>query len=210
MDEGIHLPAPLQHHEEEHVHLSVVDKADRVLKYYQEKMPGEYTNCSSLFEAAKNLYKEVSNNANKGKLKVYDGTLKLEDFDRDLNGLLGRQQPKWDELKKKEAVMRERLQFYYQPVHEAELHVRDARGDGTANDAQRELARVYARRLKRDFHDAKAELDELTSWPNGLLSQIDLLHKRAETEARDVLDRLRKREGAHVKVPAVVLKMVGA
>jgi hypothetical protein len=209
MDEGIHLPTPLQHHEE-HIHLSVVDKAERALKYYQEKIPDEYTNCSSLYEAAKDLYKEVNNNINGGKLKVYDGTLTLNDFDRDLNGLLGRQRPKWDELKKKEAVMRERLQFFYQPVHDAEMHVRDARGDGSSNDAQRELARVYAHRLKRNFHDAKSELDELTSWPNGLLTQIDLLHKRAETEAHEILDRLRKREKAAIKVPAVVLKMIGA
>jgi hypothetical protein len=90
------------------------------------------------------------------------------------------------------------------------MHVRDARGDGSSNDAQRELARVYAHRLKRNFHDAKSELDELTSWPNGLLTQIDLLHKRAETEAHEILDRLRKREKAAIKVPAVVLKMIGA
>jgi hypothetical protein len=212
MDEGIHLPAPLRHELEDHmhIHLNVVDEADEALKKFQEMMSDAYTDCSSLQEAAKDLYKEVFHNINGGKLKVYQGTLALDQFDRDLTALLGKQQPKWDQLKAKEAIMRTRLQKMYEPIHAAELHVRDAKGDGKSNEPQKELAKVYSHRLKRNFHDAKVEYDELMGFPDGLLTQIDLLHKRAETESREIIEKLRKREKAVFKVPAVLYKMVGA
>lgn len=209
MDEGIHLPSPFRHEEPHHRHLGVIDKADKAIETFKELMPDAYTDCSSLYEAAKDMYKEVFHNINGGKLKVYEGSLSIDQFDRDLQGLLKQQEPKWQKLKEKEVVMRKRVEEIYHPIHLVEMHVRDARGDGT-NEAQREVVKACNHRLRRNFHDAKAEYDALCSYPDGLLTQIDLIHKRAETEAHAIIDKLRKRETAVFKVPAVLHKIVGA
>jgi hypothetical protein len=203
MDVGIHLPSPLRHEEPSHRHLEVLDKADKTIETFKQLMPDAYTDCSCLYETAKALYKEVFHNINGGKLKVYQGSLSVDQFERDLQGLLKQQELKWHQLKTGEVAMRKRVDDLYQPVREVEHHVRDARGDGT-NDAQREVIHAC------NFHDAKAEYDALCGYPDGLLTQIDLLHTRAKTEARAIIDKLRKRETAVFKVPAALRKMIGA
>jgi hypothetical protein len=208
MDEGIHLPSPLRHDEPRHPHLAVLDKADAAIETFKERMPDAYTDCSSLYETAKTLYKEVYHNINAGKLKVHQGSLSVDQFEHDLQGLLKCQDPKWKHLKSQEAIMRKRVEDLYQPIHSVELHVRDARGDGS-NDAQKEVVKACNHRLARNFHDAKAEYDALCRYPDGLLSQIELLQKRAEKEAGEIIDKLRKRETSVFKVPALLHKMVG-
>lgn len=209
MDEGIHLPAPLQHHEDPHLHLNVVDTADSAVKEFKDKISDYYVDCSCLYEAAKKVYKEVNHNVNGGKLKVFQSELTLDQFDKDLHRLLHQQEAKWEKLKSEEAVMRKRMQALYQPVHDVELHVKDAKGDGS-NAQQKELNRVFNLRLKRDFHDAKAGYDELCGYPDGLLTQIELLRKRTVSEVDEMVDKLRKRESSVFKVPAVLHKMIGA
>jgi hypothetical protein len=209
MDEGIHLPSPLRHEEPSHRHLEVLDKADKAIETFKQLMPDAYTDCSCLYETAKEMYKEVFHNINGGKLKVYQGSLSVDQFERDLQGLLKQQEIKWHQLKAREVVMRKRVDDMYHPVREVEHHVRDARGDGS-NEAQREVIHACNHRLRRNFHDAKAEYDALCRYPDGLLSQVELLRKRARTEARDIVDKLRKRETSAFKVPALLHKMIGA
>jgi hypothetical protein len=217
MDTGIHLPPSLVSPETPtEVRPDILQEADQVLKTFRQALPEEYTRCSSLYESAKDLYKDVCHHLVSGKLKVQHGEWTVDELEGKMTELAQKQESCWNTLFSGEQIMRKRVEALYEPVKEMEQKVKNARGEmGAApwNDhptaEQSAVRKAYSHCLKTTFHDAKVEFDAITSYPDGLLTQVALLHKHGDTETSESIKQLRKREHSHFKIPNILHK-VGA
>lgn len=216
MDQGIHIPNEFKVTERSIDTEQVLEDADQALCDFKRLIEHEYNHASSLYEGAKNLYEQLHGDLMGDKQRVLRGEWTVDDMDEAIHKLLSKQGTVWDKLKLAGEEIRAKLDAAYSKVKAAEEAVKCARGEGChvawlnmPTTVQAKVRRVYARKLKQNFADAKSEYASMCAFPDGMLTQIELLRQRALSDATDMMEKLHKRNPGHdrkilgLKVPVI-------
>ena len=142
-------------------------------------MEETYPEASSLYETAKWLWQDV-----------HDLRAKQQAGDAQVAALYKQQAEKWTKLEIDAAEMQDLITNKYASVAGAEEHIKKARGSGASRAVfgfptpdQKGSRYVFDKKFKYKFHDAKSEISMICDFPDGMLTQIRLLHKATQTMA---------------------------
>lgn len=212
MDTGFHLPSFLKTKEMETTKTEepeLCKEARKLLEDFScEMRTGKtYTDCSSLYEGAKNLYEEVHFHLTAGKVKVMNKEWTVDELDENLMDVMKKHEPVWERLLLAEKELRAKIDDDYKKVTEMEEKLKHARGYDDKNHhhtawmflptlEQNAIRKTYHCKLKPEFESAKMDHELLCGYPDGYLTQISLLRKRATMEAADKIEKLRGIETA--------------
>lgn len=166
---------------------AAVEDAENELHKYKVLAKEVKEEAYTLYKAAKDLVKEVIYQREHGKEEVTRGAWSNEEYDQSRKNLAQKQEKPWEVLKTKAEALAQKIEGPYKLVTYAQEHVYRARGDrinagifGTLSNDQKEVRKIYDNKLKFKFDEAAAAHSELVSYPDGLLTQVHLLHKRAK------------------------------
>jgi hypothetical protein len=165
---------------------AAIAEAEKELQEFKALARGMDKEATDLVKAAKDLVREVAYQREHGKEQVEKGAWSKEEFDQSLKNLTKKQEQPWENLKAKADALAQKVGGPYKMVTYVKEHVLRARGDGvntgvfgTLSSDQKEVRRVYDNKLKFSFDEAAALYAGLVSYPDGLLTQVHLLQKRA-------------------------------
>ncbi|CAB9502219.1 expressed unknown protein [Seminavis robusta] len=161
----------------------VIEDAEQKLGDFNVTLKSLSVEAKELHAAARDLVKEALFNHEEGHKKVTKSEWTDEQYEQSLQNLAARQSKPWETLKTKAEEMRVKLEGPYKLVVASKNScTRAARGSwlGFATYDQKELRRVLDHKLKLEFEDAALAYASLTDYPDGLLTQVELLFKKAQ------------------------------
>lgn len=180
---------------------NVLIRAQLVLDNFQKAMQSEYDLAADMNETAKKLYKDLHYKINNGKLRVEHGELTVDEFETLAEALWEQQSTLWSRFMDKAVEEKGKVEAIYQPVRDIEClfkpRKRDEGNEGwmaLPPSEQEAVRKAYHHGWKRNFHDAKAEVDALISYPDGYFTQIELLYRKASRKKSDAFENLRVRK----------------
>jgi len=178
--------APALPHKEATYGQAAIDDAEKTLSDFKALSKEMTAQGTALHKAAKDLLGEVKFNIEEGMKKVEKAEWSGADYTSSRANLRGKQFSAWDNLQKNADAVRAKLEGPYKRVLASKENILRARGDGITGGVlgsltkdQKQVRKVYDNKLKHGFEDAIAAHDGLVSYPDGLLTQIPLLNKRA-------------------------------
>ena len=201
MDVGIHLPKSVENVYRDEYELAkrieVIRDARQELQGFKNFMKNEYPKASSLYESAKNLYEEIQAHWTHGKHMVHKGEWAVAQFDQDMNNLASHQKMTWDKLSEAAIEQEKLVRDEYRKVQDLEAKVIHERGEGShvawmglPTKEQQIVRKVYSHELRHNFSDAKREVESLIGFPDGILTKILTLRRRANEETAKLSQKL--------------------
>jgi len=178
----------------------VLDQADRTLSQFKASFEEAFEVSNTLFRSAKTMYEHVREVLDQGKLRVVKGEWTVEQLDEHMKGLLQRQAEGWTKLINGAEKEKKKVNEIFQPVKDAELAVKHARGEGAnvawlgyLTEDQAKVRKAYHEKLVKNFADAKVEYQSVCGYPDGLLVRIPQLKHGVETEVATIIEKLSRR-----------------
>ena len=152
-----------------------------------KKLSKEITSeVTDLHKAAKDLVKEAMYNCEQGQLKVNKAEWSGPEFSNCKANLLKKQEKPWETLEVKANELKSKMDGHYKLVLVSKENMLRARGDsvtggllGSLTPDQKLARKVYDNKLRHAFDEAAAAHAAVSSYPDGMVTNIPLLRKRA-------------------------------
>lgn len=174
--------APALPHKEATHGQTAIDDAEKSLSDFKKLSKDITAEATELHKAAKDLVKEVLFNCEQGQTKV-----SKEEWSNCKANLIQKQEKPWETLENKANALKAKFDGHYKLVLASKENCVRARGDsvtggllGSATPDQKLARKVYDNKLRHGFDDAAAAHAAVCSFPDGLVTQIPLLKKKAD------------------------------
>lgn len=185
----------------------VLKEADQALDEFAKAMKDDFSPlASSMHDAAKKLYSQVSRHWTEDKRHLAMHEWDSSDLIKDLLVLQNKQEPLWEKLLTDAHELQTRVDRAFEKVQKADKAVvaacaykgpRSSWG-GFATPEMEVIRRYHAKKLSHNMHDLKIKYDDICGYPDGSLTRIKALHRRALEETQMLIDKTAKKEkGRH-------------
>ena len=184
----LHPTAPALPHKEATHGQAAIDDAEKTLSDFKKISKELNEEATKLHKAAKDLVREVLYNIEQGQAKVNKAEWSGPEFSACKQNVLQKQEKAWDALEANGNAVKDKLEGPYKFVLASKDNIVRARGDsvtgglfGSVSADQKQVRKIFDHKLKHGFEDAAAAHAAITSYPDGLVTQIHLLRKQALT-----------------------------
>lgn len=178
--------APALPHKEATHGQAAIDEAEKTLSDFKKLSKEIITEVTELHEAAKDLVKEVMYNCEQGQAKVNKAEWSDPEFSNCKSNLAQKQEKPWETLEAKATGLKSKMDGHYKLVLASKENMLRARGDsvtggwlGSATPDQKLARKVYDNKLRHGFDEAAAAHAAVSAYPDGMVTHIPLLRKRA-------------------------------
>ena len=180
----------------------VIQDCDAVLEAFAKHIASEYNEGKENFATAKKMYQDVKYHIDHNMAELQKKACKVEDAQRDLQDLMKKQDPLWEQFSAKAEAQKARVEQEYAKVKEAEEAVNQARGVnnpfnrawGTFPTEDQEMIRkYYTHKLVPSLKEAKARSEEFVGFPDGFCTRVRLLKKQAHEQTNKAIDEMKSK-----------------
>lgn len=178
--------APVLPHKDLTPGQAAIEDAEKTLSEFKVLCKAITEKAKEFHAAGKDLVQEVVFNCEEGRKKVHKGEWTQAQLELGLQNLTTKQSKPWEHLKKKAEELHQKVDGPYKLVLASKENCHRARGDsvsvgwfGFATKEQKEVRRIVDHKLKHKFVEAAESYAVLSSFPDGLLTQIPKMEKKA-------------------------------